>query len=87
MKAIHEAKTERFRIRRFRAEDLDEASALMDACFGAEPREARVRWLEWQVRTYEAFELLCQPPYGDYAVEDADGGPLSTTTYDFSCWE
>jgi RimJ/RimL family protein N-acetyltransferase len=73
MKAIHELETERLKIRRFRADELDAAAALMDACFGAEPREVRAQWLDWQVSTYEAFEALCQLPYGDYAVEDAAG--------------
>jgi hypothetical protein len=41
----------------------------------------------------DAIDSVARHTYDDAgqlirtAVEDADGGPLSTTTYDFSCWE
>jgi RimJ/RimL family protein N-acetyltransferase len=74
--SVPELTTSRLRIRRFVVDDLDAAAALLDGCFGPEPREVRAAWLEWTVRNYEQLAALKQPPYGDYAVERRDGGEL-----------
>lgn len=70
---LHTIDTERLRIRRLTSEDLDEISAILDACFGVIPAEDRKFWLTWQIMSYEVHERMNQPPYGDYALETRDG--------------
>lgn len=64
--------TERLVIRPFTLEDLDDAVRVIDEeTYGPAPegaREARERWLQWTVLSYEQLAKLYQPPYGDRAV-------------------
>lgn len=72
--------TERLVIRPFRLEDLDDAVRVIDEeIYGpaeAGAREARERWLQWTVLSYEQLAKMYQPPYGDRAVTLRDTGAL-----------
>jgi RimJ/RimL family protein N-acetyltransferase len=71
--------TSRLLIRPFTVDDLDAVAALLDACFGAAPRERHAEWLDWAVRNYAALQRLGQPPYGDYAVASRETGEVVGT--------
>ncbi len=68
--------TDRLVIREFGLGDLDAAHRLFDidladedlATDGATTRDARRRWLEWAVASYEQLAALRQPPYTDRAI-------------------
>lgn len=68
--------TDRLLIREFAPTDLDAAHQLLDldladadlATDGATTREARRRWLDWAVASYEQLDHLHQPPYTDRAI-------------------
>lgn len=67
--------TERLTIRRLTPTDLDDCVALYDEIGWNDPahspreaRQARADWLDWTHRSYDAYEALTQPPYGERAV-------------------
>ncbi|WP_394847648.1 GNAT family N-acetyltransferase [Pendulispora brunnea] len=61
--------TERLMIRPFVEADLEACHELLDR-EGGEGRslDARKRWLEWTMASYEELDALHQPPYGDRAI-------------------
>lgn len=72
--------TERLTIRRLTPADLDACVALFaeigwtdPALPDAEARQARADWLDWTHRSYDAYETLAQPPYGERAVTTKAG--------------
>ncbi|MEW5989403.1 MAG: GNAT family N-acetyltransferase [Chloroflexota bacterium] len=73
--------TRRLVIRPLILGDLEDVYQLLDVDlagnFGSEKakgREERRQWLEWTVLGYEQLARLYQPPYGERAVIDKNGG-------------
>ncbi|MCK6577856.1 MAG: GNAT family N-acetyltransferase [Anaerolineae bacterium] len=78
-------RTERLIVRPFEPSDLDAITAVLDEGFGAAPREARQRWLAWQIASYTELARLWQPPYGDRAVTLHDGRLIGAVGF-VPCW-
>ena len=75
--------TSRLLIRPFTPDDLSAIYRILDVEIDGAPAaeagpawEARVQWLDWTVRNYDALAALYQPPYGDRAVTLKDSGQL-----------
>lgn len=69
--------TPRLRIRRLGMDDLADIHRILDLdAPDGSSREQRSAWLEWTVRSYDALELLYQPPYGERAVVLQNSGEL-----------
>jgi RimJ/RimL family protein N-acetyltransferase len=69
--------TARLHIRPFAHGDLDARHALGRECFGsAEPLEDTRSWLEWSILNVRHLAALYQPPYGDLALVEREGGAV-----------
>lgn len=72
--------TARLTIRPLAPDDLDDCVALYaeigwddPAHLAAEACQARADWLDWTCRSYDAYEALRQPPYGERAATGKGG--------------
>jgi RimJ/RimL family protein N-acetyltransferase len=67
--------TARLHIRPFEPGDLDVCHAVVRECFGsAEALEDTRSWLEWSMLSVRHLAALHQPPYGDLALVEREGG-------------
>ena len=79
MTRMPELETDRLRVRELREGDLERAHHVLLTGFPREPGvtlEARRRWLEWTIMSYEQLAMLQQPPYGERAIVDRGSGEL-----------
>lgn len=65
--------TARLLVRPLEQGDLEEIARVLD---GGSPDEARARWLQWTLLSYEQYGALMQPPYGERAVIRREDGAL-----------
>ncbi len=69
--------TNRLVVRPFVAEDLEDATRVLNAAWRENSTEAkREPWLRWQMAAYEGLAGLTQPPYGDRAIVLRETGTI-----------
>ena len=81
MQTIPTLTTERLRVRPLTAADLEDCHRLYLAIDWIDPtldldanRQRRASWLRWTIDSYRELAALQQPPYGERAVVERDGG-------------